>query len=43
MERGLLRAIMNPAMVVVWATACWLMARGLLLRGWLHVKLRWRW
>ena len=40
MERRLLRAIMNPAMTVTWATGLWLAWRGFqLMGGWLHVKI----
>jgi putative membrane protein len=39
MERRLLRAIINPAMIVTWATGLWLAWRGFqFLGGWLHVK-----
>ena len=37
MERRLLRAIINPAMVVTWATGLWLGWRGFqFMGGWLH-------
>lgn len=40
MERRLLRAIMNPAMLVTWAAGLYLMfAGGWLISGWLHAKL----
>ena len=40
MERRLLRAIINPAMVVTWATGLWLAWRGFQFNGgWLHVKI----
>lgn len=40
MERRLLRAIINPAMVVTWATGLWLAWRGFqFIGGWLHVKI----
>jgi len=40
MERRLLRAIINPAMVVSWVLGLWLVFEGGLLRsGWLHGKL----
>jgi protoporphyrinogen IX oxidase len=40
MERRLLRAIINPAMVVTWVTGLWLAWRGFqFLGGWLHVKI----
>jgi protoporphyrinogen IX oxidase len=39
MERRLLRAIINPAMIVTWATGLWLAWRGFqFMGGWLHVK-----
>ena len=39
MERRLLRAIMNPAMIVVWITGPLLAWRmGMLKDGWLHAK-----
>ena len=40
MERRLLRAIMTPALVVVWATGLWLAIWGqFFTSGWLHAKL----
>jgi protoporphyrinogen IX oxidase len=40
MERRLMRAIMLPAMLVVWATGLWLAVQGHWLKaGWLHGKL----
>jgi protoporphyrinogen IX oxidase len=40
MERRLLRAIINPAMIVTWATGLWLAWRGFqFMGGWLHVKI----
>jgi len=40
MERRLLRAIINPAMVVTWAVGLWLMwAGGFSVSGWMHAKL----
>ena len=40
MERRLLRAIMNPAMIVTWVVGLWLMwAGGFLSSGWMHGKL----
>jgi protoporphyrinogen IX oxidase len=40
MERRLLRAIVNPAMIVTWATGLWLAWRGFqFIGGWLHVKI----
>lgn len=40
MERRLLRAIINPAMVVSWAAGLWLAWRGFGFQGgWLHAKL----
>jgi putative membrane protein len=40
MERRLLRAIINPAMVATWALGLWLAFEGGFLRsGWLHGKL----
>ena len=40
MERRLLRAIINPAMVVTWATGLWLAWRGFqFMGGWLHTKI----
>jgi putative membrane protein len=40
MERRLLRAIMNPAMVAAWAFGLWLAWRGSWFSdGWLHAKL----
>ena len=40
MERRLLRAIMNPAMVVSWIVGLWLAyANGYLTSGWFHGKL----
>jgi protoporphyrinogen IX oxidase len=40
MERRLLRAIINPAMIFTWATGLWLAWRGFQFTGgWLHVKI----
>ena len=40
MERRLLRAIINPAMVVTWVTGLWLaFEAGFFRSGWLHGKL----
>jgi protoporphyrinogen IX oxidase len=40
MERRLLRAIINPAMIVTWVTGLWLAWRGFqFLGGWLHAKI----
>ena len=40
MERRLLQAIMNPAMIVSWATGLWLAWRGFQFSGgWLHGKI----
>jgi putative membrane protein len=40
MERRLLRAIINPAMIVTWVVGLWLMwAGGFLASGWMHAKL----
>jgi protoporphyrinogen IX oxidase len=40
MERRLLRAIINPAMIVTWATGLWLAWRGFQFTGgWLHMKI----
>lgn len=40
MERRLLRAIMTPALIVVWATGLWLAIWGqFFTSGWLHAKL----
>jgi putative membrane protein len=40
MERRLLRAIINPAMIVTWVVGLWLMwAGGFLSSGWMHAKL----
>ena len=40
MERRLLRAIINPAMIVSWVLGLWLMwAGGFLASGWMHAKL----
>jgi protoporphyrinogen IX oxidase len=40
MERRLLRAIINPAMIVTWATGLWLAWRGFQFTGgWLHAKI----
>ncbi len=40
MERRLLKAIMTPAMIVVWIAGLWLMWQGgFLASGWMHVKL----
>ncbi len=39
MERRLLRAIMNPAMIVAWLTGLYLVWRGgFLMAGWFHGK-----
>lgn len=39
MERRLLRAIINPAMIVTWAAGLWLASRGNWWGdGWLHAK-----
>jgi len=39
MERRLLRAIMNPAMIVVWAVGLWLAYdSGAYQEGWFHAK-----
>ncbi len=39
MERRLLRAIMNPAMIVVWITGPWLAwAEGVYMDGWMQAK-----
>jgi protoporphyrinogen IX oxidase len=39
MERRLLRAIINPAMVVVWVSGLWLAwLNGFFASGWLHAK-----
>ena len=39
MERRLLRAIINPAMIVTWAAGLWLAWHGgWLQEGWLHAK-----
>ena len=36
----MLRAIINPAMIVTWATGLWLAWRGFqFMGGWLHVKI----
>lgn len=40
MERRLLRAIINPAMVVTWAAGLWLAWHGFAFQGgWLHAKI----
>lgn len=40
MERRLLRAIINPAMIVSWAAGLWLAWRGFAFEGgWLHAKI----
>ena len=40
MERRLLRAIINPAMIATWVFGLWLVWQGGLLRAsWLHAKL----
>lgn len=40
MERRLLRAIINPAMVVTWAAGLWLAWQGFAFSGgWLHAKI----
>lgn len=40
MERRLLRAIMTPALLVVWASGLWLAVSGqFFTSGWLHAKL----
>jgi putative membrane protein len=40
MERRLLRAIINPAMIATWVLGLWLAYEGGFLRaGWLHAKL----
>lgn len=40
MERRLLRAIINPAMIVTWAAGLWLAWYGFAFQaGWLHAKL----
>src|SRR5437763_1561953 len=40
MERRLLRAIINPAMIVTWVLGLWLAHEsGFFKAGWLHVKL----
>ena len=41
MERRLIRAIMNPAMIATWVFGIWMLALspGWLSEGWLHVKL----
>lgn len=40
MERRLLRAIINPAMVVTWAFGIWLAWKGFAFSGgWLHAKI----
>src|SRR5438067_782493 len=40
MERRLLKAIINPAMIATWALGLWLIwAGGWLTAGWLHAKL----
>ncbi|HRJ69174.1 MAG TPA: protoporphyrinogen oxidase HemJ [Beijerinckiaceae bacterium] len=40
MERRLLRAIINPAMIVAWLTGLWMAYEAFSFRGgWLHAKL----
>ena len=40
MERLLLRAIINPAMIVTWAAGLWLAWKGFAFQGgWLHAKI----
>ena len=40
MERRLLRAIINPAMMVAWVFGLWLAWRGFAFQGgWLHAKI----
>ncbi|MBV8568152.1 MAG: protoporphyrinogen oxidase HemJ [Methylobacteriaceae bacterium] len=40
MERRLLRIIMNPALIVLWASGLWLaFSGGFFTAGWLHAKL----
>lgn len=40
MERRLLRAIINPAMIVTWAAGLWLAWHGFAFQGgWLHAKI----
>lgn len=40
MERRLLRAIINPAMIAVWALGLWLAWKGFAFSaGWLHAKI----
>ena len=40
MERRLLRAIINPAMLVTWAFGIWLAWKGFAMQGgWLHAKI----
>jgi len=40
MERRLLRAIINPAMIVTWVFGLWLAWKGFAFQGgWLHVKI----
>ena len=40
MERRLLRAIINPAMIVTWVFGLWLAWKGFLFQGgWLHAKI----
>ena len=40
MERRLLRAIINPAMIVTWAAGLWLAWYGFAFKGgWLHAKI----
>lgn len=40
MERRLLRAIINPAMIVAWAAGLWLAWQGFAFQGgWLHAKI----
>jgi protoporphyrinogen IX oxidase len=40
MERRLLRAIINPAMILTWLLGLWLVWRGgFVAAGWLHLKL----
>ena len=43
MERRLLKAIINPAMVVSGSPGCTSLGRRLVHAPWLHVKLRWCW
>lgn len=40
MERRLLRAIMNPAMIVSWGLGIWMIvSQDLMSEGWVHAKL----